>query len=809
MRRSLAVLVLCVLAVSCAPSRVPTAAAEAPSPLLALPGGLIAQGPFLFVGDEHGMLHLLYEDQPLIHDIGIYSGLNGYTTPQSLEKLTYERGTGQVTYKGKVRGQDITLEQTASVDGRRIRVRIRRTGKWPDGTWGGVQIRLPQSVYRGATFRADGQPYVFQKEYDASYRYPASIHKLECDPKEPRNNIVFENDEGLYLEDHRKFKSPSYVVQVNVPKGDRDTTDFFITLPDLPKRSLAKLRFSHIGYPSGAEKVAILEWPKHEPRPDDAVKLERKPGTTVLGGTFGPTESVDWFQNATASFDFTNVREPGEYRIVWSGGRSAWFPIDKSVFTDRLWQPTLDTFIPFLMCHASVDLGREVTGHGACHMDDAARAPAGFTGPDGYVSYEAKGTPYEAGAHVPLALGGWHDAGDFDLNVPAQSFVVWMLALTWEEFRPVRDVATLDVSAHAFRAGKPDGVPDIVEQVEWGARWLLSVQQQDGRVYAGVCEKEAQRSGKPLETITDGKPNDDDDRLLYVDYHADAQLNFVIGMAAASRALREQRPELSRQCLDAARRAFAYFQAHDEVYRAGPYTATEIKGKERDATVIASATEMYLTTGEAPYLAAVEKLAPSLSDLKLDWPLPRETGTGGFRYVPPFLARLLPRLSDGPLKSAANETCRRAAKLQADWMKVRPWPLNIWHDGPWGNSPTALARAFDTYYLTRVAPEVLPKERPLRNMLWIFGLHPTSDTVLVQGLGYPEPKYLYNIHLQALRPYEPAAIPGAVIPGMGGFWYSGVAAHVDEYGYWGHNEACIYTQAQYLFAVQAMRAMGF
>jgi endoglucanase len=810
-RAAVVVVAIALCACSASPKPIPlqTPAPATPSPLRALSGGLIAQGPFLFVGDEHGLMHLLYEDRPLIHGIGVYSGLNGYTKPEDLEKLAYDRGTGQVRWKGKVRGQDITFEQTASIDGHRIRLRLERTGPWPDGTWGGIQIRLPQTEYRGVTFRADGAPHVFQNEYDASHRYPSPIHKLECDPGEPRLNIVFESEDGIAIEDHRKFQSPAYVVQLNVPKGERRTTDLFLTLPTLPKKELARLRFSQIGYPSGAEKVAILEWPKHEPRPDDAVRLEKKPGTVVQHGTFGPTEAVDWFQNATASFDFTSVREPGDYRVAWSGGSTAWFPIDKSVFVDRLWQPTLDTFIPFLMCHASVDLGRDVTGHGACHMDDAARAPANFTGPDGYVSYEATGTPYEAGAHVPLSLGGWHDAGDFDLNVPAQSFVTWMLALTWEEFHPMRDVATLDVGAHAFTAAKPDGTPDLVQQIEWGALWLLSVEQPDGRVYPGVCEKQAQRSGKPLETITDGKSGNDDDRLLYVDYHADVQLNFAIGMAAASRALAKLRPELSRQSLDAAKKAFAYFQTHDEVYRGGPYTASEVKGKERDASVIAAATELYMTTSDTSYLTAIEKLAPSLAELKLDWPFPRETGTGGFRYVPPFLARLVPRLTGGPLKEAATTTCRRAAKLQADWMKVRPWPLNIWHDGPWGNSPTALARTFDTYFLSRVAPDVLPKESPLRNMLWIFGLHPTSDTVFVTGLGYPEPKYLYNIHLHALRGYEPATIPGAVIPGMGGFWYSGVATYIDEYGYYGHNEACIYTQAQYLFAVNAMRAMGF
>ena len=127
----------------------------------------------------------------------------------------------------------------------------------------------------------------------------------------------------------------------------------------------------------------------------------------------------------------------------------------------------------------------------------------------------------------------------------------------------------------------------------------------------------------------------------------------------------------------------------------------------------------------------------------------------------------------------------------------------------WGNNGTMLARAFDTYWLTRAAPDVLPPEKALRSMLWIFGMHPVCDTVFVSGLGFPETKYLYNCHLHALKGFAPANIPGAVIPGMGGFWYSGVVTYIDEYGYYGHNEACIYTQAQYIFAVLAMRSLGF
>jgi hypothetical protein len=796
---------LFVLTVFLSPNSVTSATGPEP-----FPNGLILQGPYLFCGDTEGMFHILYDDLPLIHGIGIYSGINGYTKPNDMEKVEYQRGIGEVSYQGKVRGTGVGIEQSAAIAGNRIRVRIKRTGVWPKDTWGNVQIAFPVSQYGGAGFTADGVKGVFPKEYSAGNKLPGGMKRLEFKTGEPRLNIVLECVDGISIEDHRRFDNPSYMVGIDLPKEGRDSVEFFFTLPDLsslpPRRAL---RWSRIGYPVRGEKVAIMEWPKNAPRPGDAAKVVNRDGKTVKEGVFGPTSAVDYMQNNYATFDFTDVREPGEYRVTWAGGGTGWFPIRESVFTDRLWEKTLDNFIPFEMCHAAVDLGPGIPAHGACHKDDAARVPANHTGPDGFFSYEAEGTPYKSGEHIPVATGGWHDAGDFDLNVPAQSYVAWMLALAWEEFRPSRDVATLDAGAKTFRAGKPDGTPDILQQVEWGALWLLSVQQKDGRVYNGVCDKPAQRSGKPLETITDGIPGNDDDRLLYVDYHADQQLNHVIAMAAASRALKQARPGLAKKCLESARKGFKYFQTHQEVYRRGSYTATQVKGKERDGSVISAAVELFLTTGDKAYLKIVEGLAGSLPELKFEWPLPRETGTGGFRYAPPFLARLAPRLPEGKLKAVVVETCRRAAKMDADRMAIRPWPLETWEYGLWGNNGTHLARAFDTYWLTRVAPEVLPPEKALRSMLWIFGMHPVCDTVFVAGLGFPETKYLYNCHLHAVNGTGSGNIPGAVIPGMGGFWESGVVTYIDEYGYYGHNEACIYTSAQYIFAVNAMRAMGY
>lgn len=773
----------------------------------AAPGHLVS-GPYLFCGDEEGMFHLLHEDRALIHGIGVYSGINGYTRPDGMSKKDYARLPDVVRYAGEIPGSGISIEQTASLAGRRITLTIRRSGRWPQDTWGNVHLPLPLIRYLGAAIRADGRRTVLPAAPGGPLPFPGTVKRLELLTGSPYLDLTFECADGLGFDDHRRFNAPSYIVSVPIPRGDRDTVSLTITLPDLPPAP-PRLRWSRIGYPQGADKAAVVEWPRNAARPRSSATIERRDGTVAWRGAFGPTATSDDFQNHAATLDFAALREAGEYRIVWAGGATDWFPVQPSVFTDRLWEPTLDYSIPFMMCHAAVELGKAATGHGLCHTDDAARAPAHHTGPDGFISYEAEGTPFTSGEHLDLSTGGWHDAGDYDLNVPAQSFVVWTLALAWEEFRPARDSASLDTASKSFRAAAPDGAPDLIQQVEWGARWLLSVQQPDGRTYNGVCDQPAQRSGKPVDVITDRVNGTPDDRFAYVDYHADSQLNHVIAMAAAARALREHRPALAARCRDAAILGFAYFLNAKEVYRPGSYTATEIKGKERDGSAIAAAIELYLTTNDVRYLGTVEDLSRSLPDLTLDWPLPRLTGTGGFRYAPPFLARLIPKLKPGKLRDVLLATCRRAGVELASRMAQRPWPLRTWEFGQWGNNGTALGRVFDTYWLTKVVPDALPPEAPLRNMLWLYGLHPASDTVMIAGLGYPAPEYLYSCHLHAVNGFAPGTIPGAVVPGMGGFWYSGVVTHIDEYGYYGHNEACIYTQASYLFAVHAMRKMGF
>lgn len=55
--------------------------------------------------------------------------------------------------------------------------------------------------------------------------------------------------------------------------------------------------------------------------------------------------------------------------------------------------------------------------HGASHLDDARQAPVSHEHFDLYAQGPTTDSPFKPGEHIPdLNIGGWFDAGDFDLR---------------------------------------------------------------------------------------------------------------------------------------------------------------------------------------------------------------------------------------------------------------------------------------------------------------------------------------------------------------------------------------------------------
>ena len=770
--------------------------------------GRIQWGPFLLFGDDKGGLHLMKGSEVIVLGAGIFCGGDqGYWPYDRMPERQVEFGAGGMTFRGTIPRVNTAYDQEMSIEGDRIRIRLRRTGDWPGSHWDAFFFWLPFNNYRGARIGVDGREVELPEKYSEQGRTVVSnARRIECNLDDPALNLVLECDGRMSVTDRRQYSQLTYLVAVGFPEGEGQSVDLYLTLPEVSELEESGVRYSTVGYSASGEKKVVLEWPSHLSRPDDWVRLERGDGSAVKSGRFGETVGLRHMQSDFAMFDFSEVRQPGDYRVVWAGGEVA-FPIRPRVFEDRLWEPTLDFFLPFQMCHARVGLGQDVTGHEQCHMDDAIRVPAHFPGTDGFVSYECEGTPYEAEDPISCNLGGWHDAGDCDLNIYAQGFAAYQLALAYEEFGIERDVATLDIEGQRFTAGQSDGVPDILQQIEWGARWLLSMIQADGRSYVGVVAQPQyrQRDGG-WDELTDNEPGTGDERHLYVDYHAELQLMQATALSAASRVLGEVRPELARECLAAARRAFDYFGQRAEVYRRTAYFYEDRPG--RDGAVAGALAELYMTTGEAAYLRQLEGMVEKIAGLDMDWPAKQFSSPSTFWYAPPMLARLSAELPEGELKAACLSSCRRAAEFHAGRLSGRPWAGHYTDFGKLGNNGNMLSRVYDAYWLSRVAPDVLSMDLAVMPMLWMFGLHPLSNVVFVSGIGYEGPEHIHSGHLTHVFRPERGAVPGAPVPGITTVrWYypDNVLYYFDD-GNVSNMESTIYQTAAYLFAVNAMGA---
>jgi hypothetical protein len=254
-------------------------------------------------------------------------------------------------------------------------------------------------------------------------------------------------------------------------------------------------------------------------------------------------------------FDFSDIQEEGVYMVEYGNTQSNPFSISADIYRRHVWQPTLEDFLPVQMCHMRVNEAYRVW-HGLCHMDDALMAPVDSILFDGYRQGPSTLTRFKPGDPVPgLNTGGGHDAGDDDRRVESQAGTVQLLSLAWEEFRPEFDATTINQRLHQVDMHKPDGKPDMLQQIEHGVITILGGYENLVRVYRGIISptipqytlvgdvstqtnnlvyKPSMRFDGTLETIQGIK----DDRMVYTEEHPSHEFSAIQGLACAARVLK-------------------------------------------------------------------------------------------------------------------------------------------------------------------------------------------------------------------------------------------------------------------------------
>ena len=323
-------------------------------------------------------------------------------------------------------------------------------------------------------------------------------------------------------------------------------------------------------------------------------------------------EGVPFTGEETYEMDFSSVTNEGTYYVRIPGvGRSAGFRI-AAVAAEEAFRVHMGGLYQKRCGIAKVEPHTHWTA-GACH----ARVVRGAFAPDeGMLEPKTKwfdiirdNTDWERGEQLEL-VGGWHDAADYDrrpmhLNIVNDLCAVYLM-------RPgnFRD-GQLAIPENA------NGIPDILDEAEWGLRHLLAAQQKDGGVGTWI-----ESTGHP----GPGNVAEKDD-MPYALSRATRRSSLMYAAHAAL--LARCRAEFREKYLESARRAWSFAmreapQAETFVVRrsigrvfkrteSSDVRWTEDKGLPAHYLVKA-AVNLHALTGDRGYLEQVEGDAKRIAE---------------------------------------------------------------------------------------------------------------------------------------------------------------------------------------------------
>jgi endoglucanase len=620
-------------------------------------------------------------------------------------------------------------------------------------------LKLFPVTYRGKTYHLGEQFGVFPVEgldpvileSDGSIKpIPmAQGRRLLIAPEDPLCKLQIEQVRGnLSLVDDRNSSLGGWItVRSEIPEGvDKGVLEWVITpniLPDWRRKPVISL--SQVGYHPEQVKQAVIELDALSEDLNKAVlhKIESDGNIREIKSDF-PGDWGRFLRYRYAIFDFSEVREPGIYTVSYGNQVSEPFRISKDVYQKSIWQPTLEIFFPVQMCHMRIcDRGR--VWHGACHLDDAVQAPVAIRHVDGYQTYATTETKFKPFMPIPgLNRGGWHDAGDNDLAAGSQARTVLYLCLAGEAFGIADDQTTVKQDELYTELRKPDGLPDLQQQIEHGAINLLSGYRASGHSFVGIIEtREGRDFLGDVASATDQLSYDPalrpgqvkgnrsgkaDDRWAVTNKDASLEYEVITALAAASRLLRGYNEGLAEECLSTAVTAWNYEQSHDPVIQPNAYVPGHYEWQE-----VHAACELLITTGDSSYRHRLIQLLPVIKDS------PGETGWSA--------ARALTLVDDESFKDGVKEALqtykRELDKSLAENPFGVPWKPQIWGIG-WDIQDYAIAQ----YYLNQAFPDMFARENVYRVVNFVLGCHPGSSTSFVSAVGAHSliPAYGFNMH---------------------------------------------------------------
>ncbi len=557
-------------------------------------------------------------------------------------------------------------------------------------------------------------------------------------PDDPYSRITITSlTEDLKLYDGRmNHNNGWFVLRSEIPAGATEGAVRWYIEPNIVEGWLYKpvVQTSQVGYHTLQPKRAIIETDRRSEPLESATLVKYGPEgeKTVKEISIDPWEG-DFLRYRYLQADFSDITEEGLYCIRYGESASPIFTISDDVFERGVWQPVIEYFLPVQMCHMRVSEKYRVW-HDTCHMDDARLAPAG-NHIDGYVQPLDDLTRHQALDIVGnLNVGGWHDAGDFDLRVESQSGECYILSKAYEAFRPEIDVTHIDQAEHMVEIHQPDGRNDILQQIEHGALSVVNGYLSLGRLYRGIiCNNLRQYVllGDAA-AMTDGIIGNDDDRWVFTEDNPHREMSTAANLAASARVLKGFNDTLATHCEEIAKEIFANV------------TGAGLMGR------LQTASELYQTTGDAMYF-----------DFIIDnWDSCVKNAGQCAWYLAP-VERQMAGQKKYRKQCAAFREALLAYRESLDAESAET-PYGVpYRPSIWGAGWDIQSFGYRHYFLAKTYPDIFSPDQVFNALNFILGCHPgLNQQSFASGVGAESATVGYGLNRA-----DWSYIPGGVVSG--------------------------------------------
>ena len=641
-------------------------------------------------------------------------------------------------------------------------------------------------------------------------------HQIVMAPEDKALRVGIRSDQEVSLYDGRHLaQNGTFVVRSLLPAGKTGKVLEWYVEPSTDQQWTREpnIGFSQIGYTPAQKKVAVVELDRNDKPAATAKILRVNPDGGKSVAMEAKVEPWGVFYNRYnyVTIDFSQIKKPGLYCIEYAGVETNAFPIDKDVYGDK-WHASMDISLVVNMDHMEVNEAYRIW-HGRANMDDALQAPLNIRLHDGYSMGDTTNTKYKPLEHIPgLAVGGWYDAGDFDIQANSVVNTVQDLSSLWRLFKPLRDQTFIDEKTQYADIHRPDGIPDVVQQIMHGTLNINAqvenigfvanvIGQPDMHHYHHLGDAMTLSDGLiydpslKLYEVKDGRSGTPDDRFVVTSRGgAGSAMGTIVSLASAYPALKEYFPEEAERSLKNALKLWDQYAAQLAPRANQNQAPAQGQGmwnrRGGGDPRLNAAIELYYATGEQRFK---DVFMPIIMNQLNPRAANQQSFGGGI--APNFnLASILRvyDMLDGESQQKVKDAIPAYVENLSRAGNDNPYKVPI-QGSNWAGNTQVMGNAFNFYLIWRQFPDQVDPELVLKGLNYIYGCHPYSNVSFITAVGVNTKKVAYGNNRA-----DYTVIPGGVVPGLI-VKKPDLLENKDDYPFlWGENECCINSVPNYV-----------